>query len=231
MTRADLPDRSGGEDIAVPAKDRKRVAKTGVRGKPAAPVHHDESDTDVGRSLGPIIRRARHRQQLTLQQVADRSKLSVSYISQIERNLLTPTVAALKRIAASLDIPAGQLMFAQQGGAAKTRVAVLRKGQRKHIGFPQSSITYELLTPDLRGRVSALWLVADPGADSGPEQAHEGEDIVIVMQGQLSVDVAGTWHDLTAGDSICFNSELPHRWSNRRKQVAQAIWISSPPYF
>jgi transcriptional regulator with XRE-family HTH domain len=189
-----------------------------------------EAKSDVGRSLGPMIRRTRKRQQLTLQQLADRSKLSVSYISQIERNLLTPTVATLKRIAAALDIPTGQLMFAEVS-SAKSMVAVLRKGHRKHVRFPQSSISYELLTPDLRRRVSALWLVANPGAEGGPALTHEGEDIVIVLQGQLSIDVAGTWHDLKAGDSIYFNSELSHRWRNRRKQVAHAIWISSPPYF
>jgi transcriptional regulator with XRE-family HTH domain len=177
-----------------------------------------------------MIRRSRKRQELTLQQLADRADLSVSYISQIERNLLTPTVASLKRIAGALDMPAGQLMFAE-AGTAKSLVAVLRKGHRKHVRFPQSSISYELLTPDLRRRVSALWLVANPGAEGGPALTHEGEDMVIVLQGQLSVDVAGTWHDLKAGDSIYFNSELSHRWCNRRKQVAQAIWISSPPYF
>ena len=76
----------------------------------------------------------------------------------------------------------------------------------------------------------ALWLVGESGAESGPAQSHEGEDIVIVLQGQLSVDVAGTSYELKAGDSICFNSELPHRWRNPGARVAQAIWISSPPY-
>jgi transcriptional regulator with XRE-family HTH domain len=204
---------------------------TGARHGAAPGVDTDaDARTDVGRSLGPMIRRSRKRQELTLQQLADRADLSVSYISQIERNLLTPTVASLKRIAAALDIPAGQLMFAE-AGSAKSLVAVLRRGHRKHVRFPQSSISYELLTPDLRRRVSALWLVANPGAEGGPALTHEGEDMVIVLQGQLSVDVAGTWHDLKAGDSIYFNSELSHRWCNRRKQVAQAIWISSPPYF
>jgi transcriptional regulator with XRE-family HTH domain len=191
---------------------------------------HPRKEPDLGRSLGPVLRRARKHQQLTLQQVAERSELSVSYISQIERNLLTPSVGTLKRIAAALDIPTGQLI-APDSGAARPMVTVLRKGQRKRVAFPQSSISYELLMPDFRRRASALWLVAKPGAESGPELTHEGEDIVIVLQGKLSVDVAGTWHELNAGDSICFNSELPHRWCNRRKQVAQAVWISSPPYF
>ena len=215
----------------TPEQAKRGRRATDVR-RVAAPAQDTDADakTDVGRSLGPMIRRSRKRQALTLQQLADRADLSVSYISQIERNLLTPTVASLKRIAAALDIPAGQLMFAE-AGSAKSMVAVLRKGHRKHVRFPQSSISYELLTPDLRRRVSALWLVANPGAEGGPALTHEGEDMVIVLQGQLSVDVAGTWHDLKAGDSIYFNSELSHRWCNRRKQVAQAIWISSPPYF
>jgi transcriptional regulator with XRE-family HTH domain len=186
-------------------------------------------ESNPGRSLGPVMRRARKAQQLTLQQVALRSNLSVSYISQIERNLLTPTVATLKRIAAALDIPTGQLI-APDSGAARAMVAVLRKDRRKRVVFPESSISYELLMPDFHRRASALWLIGKPGAQSGPAQTHEGEDIVIVLQGQLSVDVAGTWHDLKAGDSIYFNSELPHRWCNRRRQTAQAIWISSPPY-
>lgn len=206
--------------------------KTRPRRAAVQPLAEDAPDVPAARSsLGGVIRRARQRQQLTLQQVADRSKLSVSYLSQIERNLMTPTVAALKRIAGALDLPAGDLTFAKAASASQSMVAVLRRGQRKHVGFPQSSISYELLTPDMRRRVSALWLTAEAGADSGPALTHEGEDIVVVLQGELSVEIAGTWHNLKAGDSMYFNSALPHRWCNRRKQAAQAIWVSSPPYF
>lgn len=198
------------------------------------PFGIDEANTsavasDLGRSLGPLMRQARKRQHLTLQQVAERAELSVSYLSQIERNLLTPSVGTLKRIAAALGIATGQLI-APDAGAARPMVSVLRRNERKRVAFPQSSISYELLMPDFRRRASALWLVAEPGGESGPAQSHEGEDIVIVLQGQLSVDVAGTWHELKTGDSICFNSELPHRWCNRGTRVVQAIWISSPPY-
>lgn len=212
-----------------------RRSKADVKRALARPAEAAEPDdaarSAVGSSLGPVIRRERQRHELTLQQVADRSKLSVSYLSQIERNLLTPSVSTLKRIASALDIPAGDLMFAPQPGSTRTMVAVMRKDERKRLAFPQSTISYELLTPDLRRRSSALWLRAEPGADSGPALTHEGEDIVIVLEGQLSVDVAGVWHELDAGDSIYFNSELSHRWANRRKQVAEAIWISSPPSF
>jgi transcriptional regulator with XRE-family HTH domain len=203
--------------------------RTGSKKKSAVAEPVRDANSDLGRSLGPLMRQARKHQQLTLQQVAERSDLSVSYLSQIERNLLTPSVGTLKRIALALDIPTGQLI-APGSGAARAMVAVLRRNHRKRVAFPQSNSVYELLMPDFRRRVSALWLTAEPGAQSGPAQSHEGEDIVIVLQGQLSVEVADHWYELKAGDSICFNSELPHRWSNRRKQVAQAIWISSPAY-
>lgn len=224
------PKRMSNTETSTGAKRRKPSANSGSRKKHASNDQIGDVESDLGRSLGPVMRQARKRQQLTLQQVAERASLSVSYISQIERNLLTPSVGTLKRIAGALDIPTGQLI-APDSGAARTMVAVLRKDHRKRVAFPQSSISYELLVPDFRRRASVLWLIGKPGAQSGPAQTHEGEDIVIVLQGQLSVDVAGTWHELKAGDSIYFNSELPHRWCNRRKQIAQAIWISSPPYF
>ena len=45
-----------------------------------------------------------------------------------------------------------------------------------------------------------------------------------MLKGQLSVEVGGAWHELNAGDSIYFSSELPHRWCNRGNRVAEAIW-------
>lgn len=182
-------------------------------------------------SIGGVIRRARKEQGLTLQQVAQSSELSLSYLSQIERNLLNPSVGTLKRIAEALDLPAGKLMFSSEASPSRVTVAVLRKGERKRVSFPQSSITYELLTPDLRRRASLLWLSAEPDAESGAPLTHEGEDVVVVLKGRLDVEVGGIWYELTAGDSIYFNSELPHRWCNRGKGTAEAIWVSAPPSF
>jgi transcriptional regulator with XRE-family HTH domain len=190
-----------------------------------------DADAEGVQSIGALIRQARKQRRQTLQDIAKLSDLSVSYLSQIERSLLQPSVATLKRIADALHIPAGKLMFATEARGARPTVAVLRAGQRKRVSFPASSISYELLTPDLRRRVSLLWLVAEPGAQSGAALTHEGEDVVVVLKGRLSVEVGGAWHELAAGDSIYFNSELPHRWCNRSKVRAEAIWVSSPPSF
>lgn len=191
----------------------------------------DADPPGLAPSIGGVIRRARKHQGQTLAQLAEASELSLSYLSQIERNLLNPSVGTLKRIADALDLPAGKLMFATDASSSRTTVAVLRKGQRKSVSFPQSSIRYELLTPDLRRRASLLWLTAEPDAESGAPMTHEGEDVVVVLKGRLDVEVGGTWYELAAGDSIYFNSELPHRWANRGKGTAEALWVSAPPSF
>jgi mannose-6-phosphate isomerase-like protein (cupin superfamily) len=108
---------------------------------------------------------------------------------------------------------------------------VQRKGERKRLVFPKSDIEYELLTPDLRRRVSMLWVSAKAGVESGPALTHEGEDGVVVLKGRISIEIGGVWHELKTGDSIYFNSALEHRWRNPGRVVAEAIWISTPPSF
>jgi transcriptional regulator with XRE-family HTH domain len=182
-------------------------------------------------SLGSEIRRVRKQKELTLAQLASMTELSISFLSQVERNLLTPSVSALKRTADVLGIPAGALMFRAGRATGAARVSIVRRRERKRITLPASNISYELLSPDLHRRTSILWLHAAPGAQSGPAFSHEGEDSVVVFKGQLKVEVGGVWHDLASGDCIYFDSELPHRWCNQSKRDAEAIWVSAPPSF
>lgn len=199
------------------------------------PKKNLRATTDVDTApagLGAIIRGARQRAGMTLMQVSRQSRLSIGYLSQVERAILTPSVSALKRIADVLRIPAGTLMFEAAGKTfPNAAVAVVRRTARKRIAFPDSRIEYEMLTPDLKRRASLLWVTAPPGAESGPAFTHDGEDGVVVLKGRLMVEVAGTRHELAAGDSIYFNSAIPHRWKNEGKETVQAIWMSTPPSF
>lgn len=185
----------------------------------------------VPRSLGAKIRESRKEAGLTLQQLSNKAKLSISYLSQLERNLLTPSVSTLKRIADLLNIPAGELMFGGENGGGLSAIGVVRKDRRKRISFPGSQIEYELLTPDLRRRASLLWLTAPPGSESGAPFVHEGEDGVVVLEGELEIEIGGTCYRLGARDSIYFNASIPHCWRTIGDQPVEAIWLSTPPSF
>ncbi len=210
---------------------RSRTARTAAAPRTAK---HDvpHAEQAAAHTVGALIRTARKARALALRDVAERTGLSISFLSQVERNVLAPSVSALKRIAEVLGLPVGRLMLdVGERPSATSAVAVLRRADRKRIGFPKSSIRYELLTPDMRRRASLLWVTAEPGAESGPPFSHEGEDGVVVLKGQLDVEVGGVWHALGPGDSIYFSSEVPHRWRNGGRTETEAIWMSTPPSF
>jgi len=181
-------------------------------------------------ALGNAIRTHRKQENMTLLDLAERAGFSISYLSQIERNLLTPSIDTLRRLAEVLGIPAGQLML-KDARQPNSPVAVVRRSERKQLAFPGSSIHYELLTPDMRRRASLLWVEAPPGSESGPLFSHEGEDGVVVLKGAIEVEVGSVWHHLEAGDSIYFNAGIPHRWRNSGSVGAEAVWLSTPPSF
>jgi transcriptional regulator with XRE-family HTH domain len=198
--------------------------------KPASPkTKRVPADAPQG-SLGNAIRTHRKRKEMTLLALAKRAGFSISYLSQIERNLLTPSIDSLRRLAEVLGIPAGQLML-RDSNQANSSVAVVRRAERKQLAFPGSNIHYELLTPDMRRRASLLWVEAPPGSESGPLFSHEGEDGVVVLKGKIEVEVGSVWHQLEAGDSIYFNAKIPHRWRNSGSVSAEAVWLSTPPSF
>ena len=203
--------------------------RSGPNGGPATAERVDEARAPA--SLGLVIRTARREAKRTLMHVAKDADLSISFLSQVERNLLTPSVSALKRIADVLQIPAGSLMFGAESSSRGANVNVIRCDSRKRVVFAQSHIAYEMLTPDLRRRMSIFWLNAPPHSQSGPSFSHEGEDAVIVLKGKLKVEIGAVWHELKKGDSLYFNSELPHRWLNETSRPAEVMWISTPPSF
>ena len=206
-----------------------KQGRSGPTGERALPPRTEESSAQG--NLGHVIRTARREAKRTLMQVAKDADLSISFLSQVERNLLTPSVSALKRIADVLRIPAGSLMFGLESSSRGTNVTLIRANGRKRVVFPQSHIAYEMLTPDLRRRMSIFWLDAPPHSQSGPPFSHEGEDAVVVLKGTLRVEIGAVWHELKKGDSLYFNSEFPHRWANESSRPAQVMWISTPPSF
>jgi transcriptional regulator with XRE-family HTH domain len=184
-------------------------------------------------TIGEEIRLARKSKKLTLVELGKKTNLSVSYLSQVERNIIASSVSSLKRIAEILNMPASAIMFSEARKKSTTHsVGIVRANQRMKIEFPGSDIIYEMLTPDLKRKVSLFWINLPPGSQSGVNAfSHEGEDAVIVLEGQLRVNVGDNWYTLNKNDCLYFESELPHQWKNESTTYTVAIWMSTPPSF
>lgn len=180
-------------------------------------------------AIGERLRRARLAQGLTMKDVAARAGLTESFISQVERSRVNPSVASLQRIAAALETSLGRL-FAEAGRAAGR---VVRRSARARLTYPGLRATDYLLSPDMAGRLQMIWAEAGPGGGSGVEPyAHEGdEECVVVIRGTMEIWVDGERHVLGVGDAITFSSRVPHRWRNAGRGRLEAIWAITPPSY
>lgn len=177
-----------------------------------------------------MVRAMRKEKGLTLSELSGTTGLSPAIVSQIERGLANPSFTTLAQLAHGLEIPVGKL-FPHR---AESRSPVVRKGERRDLRgvVPETggNSVYELLTPDLNGTMEAIWVVTPPGHGSvdGPF-THGGEEVGIVLSGAVDVYLDGQKHVVEAGDTITYDSTVPHWYENSYEEPCVAIWVISPP--
>ncbi|MET3290371.1 helix-turn-helix domain-containing protein [Brevibacillus fluminis] len=169
---------------------------------------------------GAEVRQLRQQKRLTLQNLADKTSLSVSLLSQIERGLVDPTISTFWKICSALDVPINH--FFQ---LPPEQDPVIRKDQRKIIELAETNVKYHVLTPIQQGKIEFLLVEIEPGEIVQPELvAHSGEECGFVLQGELKVMLDDREYHLHEGDSIGFPSTHPHRYLNPGKKTSISIW-------
>jgi transcriptional regulator with XRE-family HTH domain len=204
---------------------------TGIRqalGAVAAPLDiTDRNDPGVGEKVR-LLRRSR---QITLQDLAERTGLSIGYLSQVERDLSSPSIKALRDIATVLGVNISWFFEALESQQTGERQYIVRENNRRHLRF-RSGVTDYLLTPDLSGQIELLLCRFEAGASSGEDPyTHTGEEAGIVIQGQLELWIGAEHFLLSEGDSFNFKSTLPHRYRNPGETETVVIWSITPPSY
>jgi transcriptional regulator with XRE-family HTH domain len=178
--------------------------------------------------LGPRIRSLRQARNVTLRELAQRAGVTESFLSQVEREVTSPSIASVQRIARGLDLAIAEL-FTEEAPHGR----VVRRGERRRIAYPGLRAIDEFLTSDMTARLQVILSTIEPGGGTGEEPyAHESdEEVVIVLSGQLELWVADEHHVLEEGDSIAYSSRLPHRNVNSSDQPALVLFCLTPPSF
>jgi len=171
-----------------------------------------------GTSMGERIRDRRKARGMTLQQVADAAGLTPGFISQIERDLATPSITSLTNVARVLDLdPAAFLAQPPDPGAAT------RAGARPVWGLDPSLLGYERLSSTFPGNVLRAVIIHEaPGHRTEPI-SHEGEELFFILSGALTVELDGETHELQPGDSIHFASTRVHSTWNHTESVTTML--------
>lgn len=180
------------------------------------------SEHDLGRRLAALRRLRR----LSLRALAERAGLSPAFLSQLERGTANPSVSTLRRLAHGLSVDVTDL-FDTEGHPA-TRV--LRRADRPRIRFGESSQKF-LVSPRLSQNLETYFAELAPGDQTAEEPyAHgDSEELFLVVSGEVQVHIDAEIYTLGPGDSVCYQSSLPHLVSNISQEAASFIWIISPP--
>lgn len=189
-----------------------------------------DDQPDSVQKLGREIRGLRKARGLTLTQLAEKSGLSIGYLSLLERDRATPSINALHTISRALGVMISWF-FDAQSAPQEERDFVVRRSRRRRLEF-SAGIVDELLSPSLEGALELLASRFPPGASSGDAPyTHTGEEAGVIIRGTLELWVDGKTFLLKAGDSFGFPSSLPHRYCNPGSEEAEVIWAITPPSY
>jgi DNA-binding transcriptional MerR regulator/quercetin dioxygenase-like cupin family protein len=176
-------------------------------------------------ALGPRLRSLRLSRGLSLAQVAASVGMSVGFLSSLERGQMTASVATLRKLARFYDIQILALF-----NPTDNNPRLVRPAQRKMLEAGPG-VKMELLAWGNTVLEPHLFRIAS-GAGSGESYAHEGEEFLHMLRGQLEIILDdGEKYHLRTGDSFCFESHTSHRWVNPGKGEAWVLWVNSPPTF
>ena len=180
-------------------------------------------------NVGERLRAIRRLRRATLKTIADRAGLSESFLSQIERGRASGSIASLTRIAAALGVNVADL-FEPNGSQAHPRV--LRRARRPALAFGNLGRKY-LLTPRPLEHLEVFVGELDVGGSTGDEPYTHGdsEELFVVLSGRVHLQLDERIYELEQGDSIDYRSSTPHRVTNAGDDVAEVLWVISPPSY
>lgn len=188
----------------------------------------------AGRALAPAavggrVKAMRESAGLSLRALAARSGVSAPMLSQVERGETSPTLTVAARIAAGLDLRLSQLLRLDEGGA----VTVVRGAERRRGGNPRRGHRFEVLTaaqPGQRAELSRHTLApggATGAADDPPMHEPGSRETALIEHGEVELYCDGQRYELSDGDCVTFDADLPHHFENPGDEEAAFLAVVS----
>ena len=180
-----------------------------------------------GIEVGTAIRRRRKDMDLTLAEVGKRSGFTTGYLSQLERDLATPSLAALAGISRALGVELDYFV-----GTRHERGHHFPVGSRSFFSLGRQGMQYAPISGEFPAHTLNAMMVKVPPRYSSPEpMTLEGEELVYVVEGQLRYSMGDRQFDLTPGDVVHLPSNIPHRWENPSDNEGSVLWVGTDKIF
>lgn len=171
-------------------------------------------------ALGRRLRAVREQHRLTIDQVASFTGLSKGFLSRVERDLTSPSVASLVAICQVLGVPPGQMLEVPE-----TEMVVLEDAPAVSLGG--DGITEKLLTPPGQRNVQIIHAVVESGG-RGEEELYTMDCIaesLHILEGEFVLVTSDAEFRMKQGDTVTLPGSEPHTWYNPTEDTAKVLWI------
>ena len=173
--------------------------------------------------IGNRLRSARKLRGLTLDQVAQSAGLTKGFVSRLERDDVSPSVASLVAVCETLGLRVGELFDPPQ-------TSVIRAGEGRLINFGGEGAVERLVTSGPQSALEVIHSVIEPGGNGGEELYALACDAecAYVLNGTVEVTLEHGSETLATGDAMTFPGTSPHTWRNPGGEPCEVLWILAP---
>ncbi len=174
-------------------------------------------------AIGSRIRAARQAQRMTIEQVADSTGLTKGFLSRVERDLTSPSVASLVTLCQVLSISIGDLFQVPE-------THLTRSAEAPRISLGGQGINERLMTARSERRLQMIRAVVEPRG-KGEDELYSVDcevETLHVVQGRFVLIFSNTRYELEAGDTVTFPGREPHTWLNPDDREAVVLWTLVP---
>lgn len=175
--------------------------------------------------IGSKLKELRVLKGLTQEELADRAELSKGFISQLERNLTSPSIATLMDILQCLGTTLGDFF----NESAEEQIVFSRNDYFEKYDSDLKNLIRWIIPNAQKNTMEPILLTLEAGGSTYPDTPHEGEEFGYVLQGAISIHLGKKIHRAKKGESFYYTADKPHHLTS--KAGASVIWISSPPSF
>lgn len=177
------------------------------------------------RNIGARIRYMRRQRSVSLDQLAAAANVTKSYLSKVERGLSVPSISTVLKIAKSFGVSVAQLVGEEEDSGS---ICVVRKDERTPFvrDGVRSGYNYEMIGAGKQFRTLEPFIMTPPQSYRDDQFfEHPGEELVFVLSGTVEVEFPNRKVQLREGDTIYFDSHIPHRSRSLGRKLAKALVV------
>ena len=177
--------------------------------------------------IGKKLKELRIAKDLTQEELADRAELSKGFISQLERDLTSPSIATLVDLLQVLGTTINDF-FSEE---AEEQIVFHDEDYFEKIDTELNNKTEWIIPNAQKNMMEPIRLTLEPGGSTCLDVPHEGEEFGYVLKGSIKIHIGKKIYSARKGEAFYFTPHSEHYIEGYKTTGAAVIWVSTPPSF